>query len=95
METYRLTPFLSVLQRNWSDECVVYIANSRETHLLSAPCAFVLGVLERGPAAARELMHQMQEALGDAEPQEVSALVQEIVDRLGKIGMIEALEDAS
>lgn len=92
---YRLAPTLEFLQRNWGDECVVYITTSRETHLLNAPCTFVLGVLERSSASAGELIGRMQEALNDAEPQEVSHLVQEVVDQLSRIGMIEALEDAS
>jgi PqqD family protein of HPr-rel-A system len=95
VHTYRLSPSLNVLQRHWDDERVVFIVPSRETHLLNAPCAFVLGALERNPASANDLTRQMQEFVDDAQPQEVTKLVHEIIDRLSRIGMIEAVEDAS
>ena len=63
--------------------------------MLSASCAFVLGVLEQGPVPFSALQDYLQAFAGDADSQEVSGLAQEIVDTLIRMGMIETLEDAS
>ena len=63
--------------------------------MLSASCAFVLGVLEQGPIPFEALHQRLQSFVGDADQQEVSDLAHEIVDTLSKIGIIETLEEAS
>ena len=63
--------------------------------MLSASCAFVLEVLAQGPVPFEALHQRLQSFVGDVDGQVVSDLAHEIVDTLGKIGIIETLEEAS
>lgn len=95
LQTYSLRSSGGYLKRSWDDECVVYAADARETHLLTAPCAYVLGLLEQGPASLESLRSELRLMLDDALDQEVVELLSEIVATLDKIGLIETPEDAS
>ena len=95
MQIYSLRSSSGYLKRSWDEESVVYVADARETHLLTAPCAHVLGLLERGPASFESLRIELGMLLDGAQDQEVGDLVGEIVDTLEKIGLVEAREDAS
>lgn len=95
LQIYSLRPAAGYLKRSWDDECVVYVADARETHLLTAPCAHVLGLLEQGPASFETLNSELRLLLDGAQDQEVVDLVGEIVATLDRIGLVEAREDAS
>jgi len=71
---------------------VIFLPGSRETHLLSEPCALVLSVLERGVASVDTLQAELRQAIEDADDDQVAALLHEILDTLGKIGLIETFE---
>jgi len=71
---------------------VIFLPDSRETHLLSEPCAFVLRVLERGVASVDTLQAELRQAVEGADDDQVAALLHEILDNLGKIGLIETFE---
>lgn len=94
MQNYSLIPNLEILKRTWDGECIVYLSNSRETHLLSAPCAYLLEVLEQGPHPFELLTDHLHSFAGEADAQEVSDIAHEIVDTLSRIGVIETHEDA-
>jgi len=95
LQTYSLRSSGGYLKRSWDDECVVYVSDARETHLLTTPCAHVLGLLEQGPASFESLRSELRMLVDDAQDQEIVDLVGEIVATLGKIGLVEAREDAS
>ena len=95
MQNFSLIPNLEILKRTWDGECTVYLTTSRETHLLSAPCAHLLEVLEQGPVPFDVLQDRLQLFASDADAQEVSDLAHEIVSTLTRIGIIETVEDAS
>lgn len=95
MQSNRLNPYLTVLKRSWGGEQAVYLTESRETHLLNAYCARVVGVLEQGPALQDALMQSLQEFLPDAQVQDLSSLLDEILDTLSRIGIVEATENTS
>jgi len=95
LQIYSLRSSPGFLKRSWDDECVVYIADARETHLLTAPCAHVLGLLEQGPASFGALHTELHWLLDGTEDQDVLSLLGQIVDTLGKIGLIESCEDVS
>lgn len=55
----------------------------------------MLDVLEQGTASQEALVHCLRESLPDVQVQEVSSLLEEVIDTLSRIGVIETLEDAS
>lgn len=71
---------------------MLFLPDSRETHLLSEPCALVLCVLECGVASDDALHAQLRQAIEDADDDQVAELLHEILDTLGKIGLIETFE---
>jgi PqqD family protein of HPr-rel-A system len=95
LQIYSLRSSSGYLKRIWDDECVVYVADARETHLLTAPCAHVLGLLEQGPVSSEMLNSELGLLLEGAQDQEVADLVCEIVTTLAKIGLVQSSEDAS
>ena len=95
MQNFGLIPNLEILKRTWDGECAVYLTTSRETHLLSAPCAHLLEVLEQGSIPFDVLQDRLLLFASDADAQEVSDLAHEIVSTLTRIGIIETVEDAS
>ena len=95
LQNFSLIPDEELLKRTWDDQCVVYLTRSRETHLLNAPCAHLLEVLEQGSAPLKALQDRLQTFAGNVDGQEASDLTQEIVDTLSRMGIIETLEDAS
>ena len=95
LQTYSLRSSNAYLKRSWDDECVVYVADARETHFLTAPCTHVLGLLEQGPVSSETLNSELRMLLDDAQEQEIVDLIGEIVNTLGRIGLVEAHEDAS
>lgn len=95
MQGYRLTPSLKFLKRSWAGECAVYLRESRETHLLNASCAYVLDVLDQGPTSQQQLAKLLQQSLSGAGANEVSSLLEEIVDTLSRMGIVETLENTS
>lgn len=68
---------------------------ARETHLLTAPCAHILGVLEYGQASHAALRRELASLLTEAEEHEVMSLLSQIIETLGKIGLIESREEVS
>ena len=95
LQNFSLIPNLEIVKRTWDGECAVYLGKSRETHLLSAPCAYLLGILDQGPVPFEVLKDRLQSFAGDADAQDVSDLTHEIVSTLAEIGVIEVLGDAS
>jgi PqqD family protein of HPr-rel-A system len=95
LEFYSLRSTHEILKRTWDDECVVYREDARETHLLTAPCAYVLGLLERGPVSLAVLRNELYQFLNGAEEADIANLLSEIVGTLSKIGLIETRGDVS
>lgn len=95
LQTFSLRCSGGYLKRSWDDECIVYVTDARETHLLTAPCAHVMGLLEQGPATFEGLHSQLRKLVDDAPDQEIVDLLSDIVATLAKIGLVEAREDAS
>lgn len=95
LQIYSLRSSSGYLKRSWDDECIVYVADARETHLLTAPCAHVLGLLEQGPASFERLRNELGLLLDSAQDHQVVDLVGEIIATLDRIGLVEAREDAS
>ena len=95
LQTFSLRSSDGYLKRSWDDECIVYVTDARETHLLTAPCAHVMGLLEQGPATFERLRSKLRMLVDDAQDQEVVDLLSEIVATLAKIGLVEAREDVS
>ena len=95
LQIYRLRSQRGVVKRPWDDECVVYVTDARETHLLTTPCVHILDLLERGPASYAALYRALELLLGDADHHEVTSLLGQIVDTLGKIGLIDMHEEVS
>ena len=95
LQSYRLCPELGILKRDDGHDCVIYLSAARETHLLSAVAAQVLVLIEEMACSPKALVEAMKPHFEDASEIEVSALVDEVVDGLGRIGVIEAFEDAS
>ena len=62
--------------------------------MLNPFCARVLDVLENAPASREVLTKLLHDFLPDAQGQEISSLLEEIVDTLSRIGAIETVEDA-
>lgn len=71
---------------------MVFLPDSRETHLLSEPCALVLSLLDQGTVSAEKLHDELSLAMEEAEDLLVSDLLREILDTLSKIGLIETHE---
>lgn len=61
---------------------------------MTASCAHVLGLLEQGPVPFETLRSALHAFLDGAQEHEVLKLLGEIVDTLGKIGLVTAHEDA-
>lgn len=95
LQTFSLRSSGGYLKRSWDDECIVYVTDARETHLLTAPCALVMGLLEQGPATFESMRSKLSVLVDGAQDQEVVDLLSEIVATLAKIGLVEAREDAS
>lgn len=95
LQTYKLRSSSGYLKRIWDDECVVYVRDSRETHLLNAPSAHVLVLLEQGPATLEGLQNELRPLLEDVPDQKLVDLVDEIIETLARIGLVQAHEEAS
>jgi len=95
LQIYSLRQSPEVLKRCWDGECAVYITEARETHLLNEPCAQILGRLEQSRASFDALEDFLHSLLEVGEDESVRSLLHEILDSLGKIGLIEACEDIS
>lgn len=71
---------------------MVFLPDSRETHLLSEPCTFVLNLLDQGVSSAEKLREELGLAMEEADDLQVSNLLGEILDTISKIGLIETHE---
>jgi PqqD family protein of HPr-rel-A system len=80
------------LKRSWDDGCVVHVADSGETHLLSPACALLLERLESGPTSIQTLSDEFLSLNDDLTPEELSGLLGDIIRSLCKIGLIETVE---
>ena len=92
MPTYSVSTSRNCLKRNWDGECVVYRPDSRETHLLSAPCALVFSLMDHGAVSGEKLHGELALVMEEAEDIQVSNLLREILDSLSNIGLIETHE---
>jgi hypothetical protein len=72
LQTFSLRASGGYLKRSWDDECIVYVPDARETHLLTAPCAHVMGLLEQGPATFESLGSRLRLLVDDAQDQEIT-----------------------
>ena len=95
LRSYRLCSALGIVKRDYVDDCVVYLSAARETHLLSATAAQVLALIEETAQSPKALLEAIMPHFEDASEAEVSTLLGEVVDGLSRIGIIEAVEDAS
>lgn len=93
MPTCRLLSTAKYVKRTWDHECVVYVTAARETHLLTTPCAHILGMLEYGQASHAALHRELASLMADTEDHEVTRLLDQIIEILGKIGLIETHEE--
>lgn len=90
-----LNPRTHFLQRTWDEECVVYVIDSGETHLLSSACSFLLERLASGPISVQALSDEFLSLSDDLEQEEVSDLVGAVIHNIRKIGLIETVENPS
>ena len=81
-----------VLQRTWAEECVVYLVDSGDTHLLSYQSAQLLSLLQNGPLAFEALVIAFESLYDDSDRTEIVGLIGEIIKSLGKLGLIETKE---
>lgn len=83
------------LQRTWDEECVVYVMDSGETHLLSSACEFLLERLETGSASIQTLSDEFLSSSDDLTKEEVSSLLLNVIHSVRKIGLIKIVESPS
>ena len=81
---------ISITARTWGDECVIFLGDSRETHLLSPPCAYILDLLANEPVSYDILSTKLHEFFDDAESGRVGELLDQIIATLRKIGIVES-----
>lgn len=94
-KTIRLNHRVHFLLCVWTEECVVYVVDSGETHLLSAPCGHLLRLLQSGAQSFEMLMHTFRSHFDDVDSHEMPALLEEFIDRVCQIGLIETEETVS
>lgn len=95
MLTVALNPGTHFLQRTWDEECVVYVVESGETHLLSSACTFLLDRLESGPVSIQMLTDEFLSSSDDLTLEDISSLLGDVVHSLGRIGLIQTVENPS
>lgn len=95
MLSIALNPRIRFLQRTWDDECVVYVVDSGETHLLSSACAILLNRLAQGPATIDALSRMFQSLSDDLTDEEISGLLENVIDSVRGIGLVDTVESPS
>lgn len=88
---WRLAPLTELRWRRWGDEWVVYDIASGDTHQMDTLTAVTLGSLETQPYDLSELAEQVSMELEISDIAKVEMVLAEILERLGKLGLIEPL----
>lgn len=90
---YRLRSITGLSVRELDGEYAVYLADARETHLLSDQCFQVLELLKSGPMTVETILDKMNLLFEVAEDNDFRTILVETVDSLVETGIVEAIED--
>lgn len=95
MPLYSLNKKTKLSKKVWDNELVIYLEDSRETHLLGAPCLVMLDLLESGPVSQIQLESSLQFLLEVNQSEEASKLSMQVIDSLHRIGLLDVHESIS
>jgi PqqD family protein of HPr-rel-A system len=86
---WRVVPGQLLAFREWDGEAVLYNDLSGNTHLLDGGAIDVLQALRSGPADAATLAARLASHV-DADGDDLSAVIEDIVTRLASLDLVEA-----
>jgi PqqD family protein of HPr-rel-A system len=88
---FRIRPSASLYWAGWDDEYVVFDETSGQTHQLDPLRAYVLNTLTASPQSRRELMDDLQTALGESQTSEVVESLGAVLDDFDRHGLIDRI----
>jgi PqqD family protein of HPr-rel-A system len=87
---WRVVPGQSLAFREWDGEAVLYNDLSGNTHLLDGGAVDILQALRHAPADAPALASVLAGRF-DADPTELSSMIEEVLADLAGLDLVEAL----
>lgn len=88
MSVVQLNPRISILQRSWGEESVVYVIDTGATHLLNAAAGRLIESLGAGSLTLASVAASLPPESDDAD-------LEELLDGLCSAGLIELAGNAS